>query len=94
MIKIETSFLSITGEQISDLSGNCRVLYADNVRNYYRNNASLNSYIIENGYGGTNLVLPKEGVVMSLDIENTSNEEINFVIEIEQKILPDENLID
>ena len=87
--KIETSFLSITGEQISDLSGNCRVLYADNVRNYYRNNISFNSYAIENGYGGTNLVLPKEGVEMSLDIENTSNEEINFVIEISS--LPSEN---
>lgn len=87
--KIETSFLSIIGEQISDLSGNCRVLYADNVRNYYRNNISYNSYPIENGYGGTNLVLPKEGVEMSLDIENTSNEEINFVIEISS--LPSEN---
>lgn len=87
--KIETSFLSITGEQISDLSGNCSVLYADNVRNYYRNNISYNSYPIENGYGGTNLVLPKEGVEMSLDIENTSNEEINFVIEISS--LPSEN---
>lgn len=87
--KIETSFLSITGEQISGLSGNCSVLYADNVRNYYRNNISENSYVIENGYGEKNLVLPKEGVEMSLDIENTSNKEINFVIEISS--LPSEN---
>lgn len=87
--KIETSFLSIQGEQISDLFGNCRVLYADNVRNFYRNNTTNNSYVIEDGYGGTNLVLPKEGVEMSLDIENTSNEEINFVIEISS--LPSEN---